>query len=86
MTKPLNPEDRFEDIDWFLKCGVHPLLILEQIGLKVGSIARYCHRHGRPDLAAVFQPFEAEQKALKVAKATGRPRKLLTFETEEVDG
>ncbi|GAA4175960.1 hypothetical protein [Gryllotalpicola koreensis] len=48
-------ERLFENVDWLIRMGEHPLLIAQEVGFKPVSFAKWCRRNGHEDVARMFE-------------------------------
>lgn len=67
MTKPMpNPPMRgpevLEEVDYFLECQVHPLMIAQELHRTPGSIYMLARRYQRRDLMETFADYLHENR------------------------
>ena len=58
------PAEIMEDIDWLLAQGIHPELVLDQLGRTAGGVERAARRLGRLDLARMFGALKKRMQVL----------------------
>ncbi|MDF2920514.1 MAG: hypothetical protein K0S70_4732 [Microbacterium sp.] len=61
--KPMTGEEVVEELEWLLRCGVHPDQIAKQLGKEREALGKTAERYDRPDLAINIRP-----RALEGAK------------------
>ncbi|MDF2991874.1 MAG: hypothetical protein K0S37_2388 [Microbacterium sp.] len=54
--KPMTGEEIVEELEWLLRCGVHPEQIAKQLGKERTALGKTAERYNRPDLAINIRP------------------------------
>ncbi len=51
-----------DEVDWLLGGQMHPLMVTAAVKRSAESVVTVARRHGRGELAAVFQPYASEER------------------------
>jgi len=60
--KRLKGVELLDEVEWLLDGGVHPELVLQELGTTAARVESTARRHGRPHLSAVYMRVRAQER------------------------